>query len=163
MHCTEISTQQPIQKCGEKYAVQEQPLYMARTLLKSPTLRQATLNEVVNAVKCECNSMCQLLPKPSILCTGSTSSYRDFNWPLLLNELNSKAPTLLTILKAASGCDCACQKSLIPPEVAASILLYSRSKHLCRVQTFVGGILYTGHAAKKVHECDTCTIVEYIY
>ena len=74
---------------------------MAQTLLKSPPLRQATLNEVVNTVKHECTSLCRLLPKPSILCTGSTCSYGDFNWPLLLNELNSKAPPLL-----ASDCHC---------------------------------------------------------
>lgn len=129
----------------------KQPTYTARTLLKSPPLKQATVQEVVSTIKRECASMCQLQPKPFILRTGRTCSYKDFNWPLLLNELNSKAPTLLAVLKAASGCDCASQKSLIPLEVAASILLYSRSKHLCRVQTFVGGVLYAGHAAKKVY------------
>ena len=98
---------------------------MARTLLKSPPLRQATLNEVVNTIRRECTSMCRQLPQPSILRTGSTSSYRNCNWSLLLNELNSKAPTLLAILKAASGYDCASKKSLIPIEVAASVLLYS--------------------------------------
>lgn len=112
----------------------KQPSYMARTLLKSPPLRQATLNEVVSTVKRECTAMCRQLPRSSILCTGSTSSYRDFNWSLLLNELNSKAPTLLAILKAAAGTKCDSNKSLIPLEVAASILLYCRSKHLCCVQ-----------------------------
>lgn len=101
----------------------KQPSYMARTLLKSPPLRQATLNEVVSTVKRECTAMCRQLPRSSILCTGSTSSYRDFNWSLLLNELNSKAPTLLAILKAAAGTKCDSNKSLIPLEVAASILL----------------------------------------
>jgi len=89
--------------------------------------------------------------KRSILRTGGKTSYRDFNWTALLNELDSKAPTLLAILKAASDYNAASfRKSLIPLEVAAAILLYSRSKHLCCVQTFVGGILYAGHAAKRV-------------
>ena len=124
---------------------------MARTLLKSPPLRQATLKEVVNTIRFECVSVCRQLPKPSILGTGGTTSFKDFNWSILLNELNAKAPTLLAVLKAASGCDGdSSQKALIPVEVAASVLLYTRSKHLCRVQTFVGGVLYAGHAAKKV-------------
>ena len=127
----------------------KEPSYMARTLLKSPPLRQATIDEVVNTVKRECTSICRLRPKPSILRTGGTCVFRDFYWSSLLNELNSKAPTLLAVLKAASGCGSS-QKSLIPLEVAACILLYSRSKHLCHVQTIVGGMLYAGHAAKKV-------------
>ena len=60
---------------------------------------------------------------------------------------------LLAVLKAASGCDNASQKALIPVEVAVSILLYTRSKHHCCVQTFVGGVLYAGHAAKKINVC----------
>lgn len=88
--------------------------------------------------------MCRMVPQCSILRTG----YTDLNLTLLWNELRSKAPTLLAILKAASGCDNASQNSLIPLEVAPTILLYSRSKHLCHVQTIVGGLLYSGHAAK---------------
>lgn len=79
-----------------------------------------------------------------------TTTYRDFNWSILSNELASKAPMLLAVLKAASGCNDTSQKALIPVEVAASVLLYTRSKHHCRIQTFVGGVLYAGHAAKKV-------------
>ena len=133
---------------------------MARTLLKSPPLRQATLKEVVNTVKRECISVCRQLPNPSILRTGGTTSFKDFNWSILLKELASKAPTLLAVLKAASGCSDASQKALIPVEVAASVLLFKRSKNHCRVQTFVGGVLYAGHAAKKVN--NVCCFVRII-
>ena len=104
--------------------------------------------------------MCRQLPNPSILCTGGTTSYKDFNWSILLKELTSKAPTLPAVLKAASGCSDASQKALIPVEVAASILLFKRSKNHCRVQTFVGGVLYAGHAAKKVN--NVCCFVRII-
>lgn len=96
--------------------------------------------------------MCKALPKPSLLRMGSASGFSNFSWSLLLQELNSKAPTLLAIFNAASGCDHAAPtKSTIPVGMAASVLLYSRSKHLCCVQTMIGGILYAGHAAKKVY------------
>ena len=141
---------------------------MARTLLRSPPLRQAMLKEVINTVKHECVSVCCQLPNPSILRTGGTTSYKDFNWSILLKELGSKAPTLLAVLNfntassvgAASGCSDASQKALIPVEVAASILLFKRSKNHCRVQTFVGGVLYAGHAAKKVN--NVCCFVRII-
>lgn len=132
---------------------------MARTLLKSPLLRQATLKEVINTIKCECVSVCHQLPNPFILHTGGTTTYKDFNWSIPLKELASKAPTLLAVFKAASGFSDASQKALIP-EVAASILLFKRSKNHCRVQTFVGGVLYAGHAAKKVK--NVCCFVRII-
>ena len=138
----------------------KQPSYMARTLLKSPPLRQATLKEVVNTIKRECVSMCHRLPKPSVLRTGGTTTFKDFNWTIFLKELNAKAPTLLAVLKAACGCDDgSTQKALIPVEAAASVLLYTRSKHLCRVQSFVGSVLYAGHAAKKVSMVTICIIL----
>ena len=105
------------------------------------------MKEFVNVVKCECTSMCRKMPEPSILHSGTTC--KDFKWPLLLKELSLKAPTLLAILKAATGYDNTSQKCSIKLGVAAS-LLYSRSKQLCFVQTLIVAVLYAGHAAKKV-------------
>ena len=128
----------------------KQPGHTARVLLKSPVLRNATLKEVQNVVRRECNSICQMLPKPSLLRTGSSFNFANFSWSSLLQELSSKAPTLLAVLMAASGCDHATSKSTLPVGMAASVVLFSRSQHLCNVQTMIGGILYAGHAAKKV-------------
>ena len=64
--------------------------------------------------------------QPFYLGTGGTSTYKDFNWLIHLNKLTSKAPTLLAVLKAASGCNNTSQKALVLVEVVASMFLYTR-------------------------------------
>ena len=80
----------------------KQPSYTARTLFKTPTLHDATLQEVLNTVKHECDFMCKLVPSSSVLQSSSISSLKEMQWEVVLDDLKTRAPVLLSILTAAA-------------------------------------------------------------
>ena len=126
------------------------PQYTARTLLKAPALRDATLREVINVVKHECKTICRKSPSPSLLHTTSVHSLKETDWAEIMHELHERAPIFTSILESASNCSRA-QTSQFPMLVmAAAILLKARSKKMCRVQTLVSSLLYSGHSSKAV-------------
>ena len=76
----------------------------------------------------------------------------NFNFDRFVNELKCKAPTLLAVLTAAAQ-PCRSKKREPDPFViamAVAVLLKQRNKDLCMVQTIIGCLLYSGHAAKRV-------------
>lgn len=75
------------------------------------------------------------------------------NWDSLLNELSSRAPTLLAILNAAAEKSRPTRRkcgSSVEATMAAAILLKKRNCQMGLLQTVVASILHHGHAAKKV-------------
>jgi len=82
----------------------------------------------------------------------SLKSVTQFKWNDLNKELRTKAPTLLAILLAAA--QPTRSKKAVPSVsvvgMAAGILLKSRNKHMCALQSIVATLLYAGHASKKV-------------
>lgn len=82
-------------------------------------------------------------------------------------ELRKKAPNLLAILQAAAqatrsrkavpsisvvgmAADISVVGSFSVVGMAAGILLKTRNKHMCALQSVVSTLLYAGHASKKV-------------
>ena len=125
----------------------KRPAYTARKFLAMPRLKKESIKRMTDGIDKECTLFCA---KNGSILTSAKSKYTQFNWNKLLAELQANAPTLLAVLKAASKYDPSSIKSKIRLCVAASVLLFSRSQLLNAVQIFIGGILYTGHAAKKV-------------
>ena len=78
----------------------KQPSYTACTLFKSPTLRDATLQEVLKKVSSECDCLCSLLPAPSVL--RSSICLKQLQWDSVVEELRKCAPVLLSILTAVA-------------------------------------------------------------
>jgi len=132
----------------------KRPAYTARKFLAMPRLKQESIKRMSDGIDKECTLFCT--KNSSILATAKCK-YTQFSWVKLFAELQSNAPTLLAMLKAASKYNPSSIKSKIRLCVAASVLLYSRSQLLNMVQLFIGSILYTGHAAKKVIKYN-CTI-----
>jgi len=125
----------------------KRPAYTARKFLTVPRLQQESVRRIADGVDKECALFCR---KNGSILSNAKSRYTNFNWDLLLRELESNAPMLLAVLKAASKYDSSSEKSKIRLCTAASVLLFSRLQTLSIVQLFVGSILYAGHAAKKV-------------
>lgn len=93
--------------------------------------------------------LCKRVPFPSLLRTASPNSLVHFRWSDVMDELGTKAPTLLSVLEAAASSKG--QKCTQPAVVmAAAILLKSRSLQMCKLQAIVGCLLYSGHASKRV-------------
>ena len=130
----------------------KRPAYTARKFLAMPRLKQESIKRMSDGIDKECTLFCT--KNNSILATAKCK-YTQFSWVKLFAELRSNAPTLLAMLKAASKYSI---KSKIRLCVAASVLFYSRSQLLNVVQLFIGSILYTGHAAKKVIKYNYRTI-----
>ena len=127
----------------------KQPAYTARTLFKSPSLREATLKEVTNAIRKECQMLCRRLPSPSLLRSSSIESLLEFSPRDVQKELSAKAPVLLAVLKAAAS-SCRSEPTQAVVAMAAAVLLKSRSKNMCKLQAVVSSLLYAGHSSKKV-------------
>lgn len=134
----------------------KKPLYTARTLFKSPTLREATLQEMLNVVRRECDAMCALTPLPSVLHSSTIQSLKDIQWDSVVDDLKARAPILSSILTAAASRSVS-NATVFPPSgiigMAAAMLLKSCSKNVCKLQAMIGALLYAGHASKRV--CDT--------
>ena len=107
---------------------------------------------ILQIIRVECGSLCLLKPVPSVLRVSSLKRITDFKWEDLITELRTRAPTLLAVLQAAA--QPMRSKKLSPPAsivgMAAGILLKSRNKHMCALQSVVSTLLYAGHASKKV-------------
>jgi hypothetical protein len=86
-----------------KSARYKKPTYTARTLFKNPTLRDATLQEVINVVRRECDTMCKLTPSPSMLRSSTVNSMKEKQWQPILDDMKVRAPVLLSILSAAAS------------------------------------------------------------
>lgn len=135
------------------------PQYTARTLLKAPVLRDATVREVTNVVKRECEALCRKKMLPSYLYTAPVQSLKEFDWGKLMHELHEKAPVLTSVLENAAKSSEMDSTRVTMVGMAAAILLKARSKRMCKVQTLVASLLYAGHAAKAVSENYMCICV----
>ena len=136
-----------------KSARYKRPTYTARTLFKNPTLRDATLQEVINVVQRECDMMCKITPVPSMLRSSTIKSMKEMQWEPIINDMKVRAPVLLSILTAAASRRLSGTTKSPPPgmiAMAASILLKCRSNYICKVQAMIGALLYAGHASKRV-------------
>jgi len=134
----------------------KQPSYTIRTLFRTPTLRDATVQEMLSTVKHECDLLCKLVPSSSILRSSSVHSLKEVKWESVQDDLKSRAPVLLSVLTTAATGGSGSSTRSPPPSVigmAAAVLLKARSKNMCKLQAMVGALLYAGHASKRVSAC----------
>ena len=122
---------------------------IANTVLADPTLRFAVLAKVVWLIRKEMKTLCSL---------KIVSAYRDtsfhsllsFSWDRLVADLALHAPILHTIV---SGCvpqrgdDSRCNAVI---GMVVTVLLKSRNRSMCAVQTVFSLILNEGHTNKQV-------------
>lgn len=127
----------------------KKPRYTVRTLLKSPKIRDATIQEVVSAIETECKLICRRAPAPSKLVSSSAHSLTQIKWSDIMEELNQVCPILLSVLRGAvSTKNFRRREPAIVMAVAA--LMKSRSQKMSKLQAMVSSLLYSGHASKKV-------------
>lgn len=136
----------------------KRPAYTARALFKTPTLLDATLKEVASVIRHECDTLCAIVPVPSLFRSPSVEGLKTVHWDVLFADLKIRAPVLLSILTAAVcsskeiTTSSAAQSVYVPIIVmAAAVLLKGRSKKMCRIQAMIGVLLFIGHASKRVN------------
>ena len=123
--------------------------YTATTILKNYTFKEGCCFTACIHQKEECRQMCSRKHGDSVLRFLSVLELRDFKWKMLTQELKKKAPTLLTLFRAAAE-----SKKFLSSDsivgMAASMILYGRKSQLCIPQAVNSVILYTGHCSKMV-------------
>jgi len=110
------------------------------------------LSTILQTIRIECSMLCMTKPTPSALRITSLKKLSSFKWEDVNIELQQKAPTLFAILKAAAQPTRSRQATPLTSmiAIAAGILLKSRNKHMCLLQSIVATVLYAGHASTKV-------------
>ena len=126
------------------------PNYTARNILKSPSLSDATMDEIKCIVKHECEQLCKKTPTPSCLRVAAVKDLSEFRWEPLVKELQNTAPVLTSVLYAAAEESTQAKPSEIAVCMAASLLLRHRCQHMCKLHLMVSSLLYAGHTAKRV-------------
>ena len=101
------------------------------------------LKQIVAAVKSECRRLCQLKPKPSVLCM----KYSDELKAVTL-ELKQRAPSCSRVIstKGTPSNVGQTEKDGMP----GAVLPKERNQNMCKPQTIISTLLYAGHASKKV-------------
>ena len=127
------------------------PQYTARTLLKAPQLKDATIGEITLVVQNECKTLCSHSPSRSFFHTMPIEGLKDFgDWSIAMQDLKSRAPVLTAVLEATAKSS----MNVLPPApmicMAVAILLKARSQRMCRLQILISCLLYAGHASKRV-------------
>ena len=124
-------------------------MYTARRILKSPKLSEATVREITRTIKQECATLCKMTSQSSFR-VKTIADLLQFDWVSLLQELKNKAPLFTSVLKAAAEGATHRTPDVAVIGMAASVLLKSRCKHMCKLQMMVSSLLYAGHASKRV-------------
>ena len=107
----------------------------------------------------ELKRMCAIT-KPSMLRASTPKAFASFDWNKLESELESRAPTLLSVLRSATVVN-------VPPSkarkktyrvkqsqvigICAAILLRYRNQSMNLVQRILSVLLYNGCASKQVN------------
>lgn len=136
--------------------------YTARKILKSPDISTATIDQITQKVKHECQMICKIKPSPSKFRIEAISDLLDLNWNLMIKELRGVAPVFTAIMEAAAST----VRNKPDPAIlcmAGAVLLKSRCKHMSKIQMVVSSLLYAGHASKKVgHAVSQLAMVDHI-
>lgn len=126
------------------------PSYTASKFLKSPVISAATIGQITQEVKHECELLCKIAPSPSQFRVKTTNDLLHLNWESMIEELQRTAPVLTAVLKAAAEASSHSKPDSAIVCMVGAILLKSRCKHMCKVQMVISSLLYAGHASKKV-------------
>lgn len=133
-------------------------------VLQTATLREAAVNSFLDTICQECNTLCQRKD-------GATSLFRsipataiaDLQWQAFIDELQSKAPTLLRLFTMVASFHDHRNKvktgaSHYPGICSAvAVLLKERSREMCGLQSIISALMYACHCEKQVHNISTHT------
>lgn len=127
-------------------------------VLQIGALREAIVNSFVNTICLECNTLCQRM-------NGATSLFRsipvtaiaDKKWEAFIEELQSKAPTMLHLFTTIASYHDHRNETKIGAShypgicTAIAVLLKERSREMCGLQSIISALMYACHCEKQVY------------
>ncbi len=124
--------------------------------MKIEKLKKAVFTHIMQTLSNECSSLCQKRGGASLFRKISLVGLSSNMWDDFMNELESKAPTLIHIIVAlVSFSDWRninkVSTSHYPSICAAvAVLLKERNREMCGLQSLLSVLLYSCHSEKQV-------------
>ena len=125
-------------------------------IMRIEELKKAMFTHLLQTLSNECSSLCQKTGGSSLFRKISLMSLSSDMWNGFMNELESKAPTLLHILVALVSFSDLRNISKVGtshhPSICAAVavLLKERNREMCGLQSLVSVLLYSCHCEKQV-------------
>ena len=128
---------------------------LANAVMEHRGLRDLVLLRFLDSIDAECTTLCRR-SLPSTFRKISTPTLGEFNWELMVDELQAKAPTLLRVLSTiCAHNDHRNQKkcgSMHYPSIcmAASVILKEQNREMCGLQSMMSLLLFASRVDKVV-------------
>ena len=135
----------------------------ASAILKIKPVKEAIFGTFMKTLNDECSTLCKKISNnPSPFRTISATDLVKFTWRALIEELEVKAPTLLTNITSFS--DHRNQTKSGPSHhpgicAAVGVLLKERNREMCGPQSIVSLLMYLCHCEKQVILLSTYVII----
>ena len=117
--------------------------------MKDPSTRKHIVRLIGNEVRKEIRLMASENAH-SVLCSQSTEDLKEFKWDELHAELSNQAPTLRSVLLAATKTRVPRPNTHVVIGTCVAILLKHRNPKMSLLQKIISLVLYAGHASKRV-------------
>ena len=128
---------------------------IAKAIMDIGALREAVFTSFVSTICGECNALCQR-SGTSLFRTIAATDLANTKWGAFMEELQSKAPTLLHLLTTIVTFNDHRNVSKVGVShhpgicAAVAVLLKERSREMCAIQSIVSVLMYTCHSDKQV-------------
>ena len=126
---------------------------LARQCLKDPVNRKFITKGVGLSLKQEVASLCST-KKSSFLQDKSVEALETFSWEAIIEEMKSRAPTLLSVLNSCTETRHARKNRKAVIGIITAILCKHRHPTFSLLQRLLSVVLYSGHASKHVSYTD---------
>jgi hypothetical protein len=129
---------------------------IARTVFAYDGLRDALLRKVLTQIDDECSVLCKRA-EPSIFRRTALEKLSQFKWKSYVDEMESKAPTLLQLLthlvSQSDRRNDAKKGDHHYPAVcmSAAVILKERNREMVGLPTYISLLLFSSCAHKQVH------------
>ena len=134
--------------------------FIAEAVLEITTLREVIFSSFVKAISKECSILCGKTVE-GLFRRIPVTKLADITWGAFIEELKSKAPTLLQLMTSVVSVNDHRNTSKVGnshhPGICAviAILLKERSREMCGLQSTVSVLMYPCHCEKQVCKCNT--------
>lgn len=122
--------------------------FLAKAVVGHECLYELVFLHILDRIDAECNTLCQrnAVP-PSVFWKIPVSQLGVFDWKSCMDELLSKAPSLLQILTKITSHSDHCNKNMNSAHfpsicMAAAVILKERNKNMCGVQSLLSLLLF---------------------
>lgn len=129
---------------------------IARTVFAHDGLRDLLVRKVLTQIDDECSVLCRRA-EPSVFRKTAPEKLPEFKWKTYVDEMGSKAPTLLRLLmhlvSHSDRRNDAKQGDHHYPAVcmSAAVILKERNREMVGLPTYISLLLFSSHTHKQVH------------